>query len=198
MCFKPFCGSTCPGTGQRGPQFSGSRRTRGPDASPAPAMWLLLHLHFFFFGRSRSMRKFPGQRSNLSHSSDNAESLTAGPPGNSNNSDYALIWQATATHLKCILLELPAPVRVLVGLPAPVRVLVGRMPGGTRVSWLLPRTPASTWLSRGTGRAEAGSVLSWPLLIPGDTPVNLVHAGDSGPGAGDCDGRCSGCKVPCL
>ena len=42
-----------------------------------------------FFGLAQGMWKFPGQRLNLrhssdpSHSSDNAKSLTAKPPGNS-------------------------------------------------------------------------------------------------------------------
>ena len=38
---------------------------------------------FFFFGHTCSMQMFLGQGSNLSHSSDNAESLTARPPENS-------------------------------------------------------------------------------------------------------------------
>ena len=35
----------------------------------------------FFFLPVYSMQKFPGQGLNLSHSSDNAESLTTRPPG---------------------------------------------------------------------------------------------------------------------
>jgi len=38
---------------------------------------------FFFFGYTCGMQKFPGQGLNLSHSSDNTESLTPRPPGNS-------------------------------------------------------------------------------------------------------------------
>ena len=38
---------------------------------------------FFFFGDTHDMEKFPGEKSNLCHSSDNAESLTTRPPGNS-------------------------------------------------------------------------------------------------------------------
>lgn len=38
---------------------------------------------FFFFGHVLSMRKFPGQGLMLSHSYDNAKSLTARLPGNS-------------------------------------------------------------------------------------------------------------------
>ena len=36
----------------------------------------------FIFGCALSIQKFPGQGSNLSHSSDHTKSLTAGPPGN--------------------------------------------------------------------------------------------------------------------
>ena len=38
---------------------------------------------FVFFGYSHGMKKFLGQGLNLSHSSDNAESLSIRPPGNS-------------------------------------------------------------------------------------------------------------------
>ena len=38
---------------------------------------------FFFFFFFFAMWKFPGQGSNLSQSSDNTESLTTRPPGNS-------------------------------------------------------------------------------------------------------------------
>ena len=42
---------------------------------------------FFFFGHTHSMQKFLGwERTNLSHSSDNAESSTTRPPGNSPSS----------------------------------------------------------------------------------------------------------------
>ena len=50
---------------------------------------LIRNLILFFFGCTRGMWKFVGQESNpnhssdLSHSSDNAESLTTEPPGNS-------------------------------------------------------------------------------------------------------------------
>ena len=40
-------------------------------------------ISFCFFGSACSVQKFPGQRSKLSHSSGNAESLTARPSGNS-------------------------------------------------------------------------------------------------------------------
>ena len=40
-------------------------------------------LFIYLFGYTHSMQKFPSQGLNLSHSSDNAESLTTGPPGNS-------------------------------------------------------------------------------------------------------------------
>ena len=43
----------------------------------------LLDFFFFFFGCACTMWKFPGQGSNLRHSSDNAESLTTKPPENS-------------------------------------------------------------------------------------------------------------------
>ena len=46
-------------------------------------MFLFILLFFFFYGHTFSMWKFPGQGSNLSHSSDNTESLTTTPPGNS-------------------------------------------------------------------------------------------------------------------
>ena len=53
-----------------------------------------LFVCFFFGGLAPSIQKFPGQGSNLSHnndlshSSDNAESLTARPPGNSSSTLY--------------------------------------------------------------------------------------------------------------
>ena len=40
-------------------------------------------LFIYFFGHSHGMQKFLGQGSNPGHSSDNARSLTAQPPGNS-------------------------------------------------------------------------------------------------------------------
>ena len=40
------------------------------------------HFHFFLFSAACIIRKFPGQGSNPSHSSDNANSLIARPPGN--------------------------------------------------------------------------------------------------------------------
>ena len=40
---------------------------------------------FFGGGHTHDMQKFPGQGSNPSHSSDNTESLTTRPPGNSLN-----------------------------------------------------------------------------------------------------------------
>ena len=42
-----------------------------------------IYFVIFFFSHTRSIQKFPGQESNLNHSSDNAESLTTRPPGNS-------------------------------------------------------------------------------------------------------------------
>ena len=53
--------------------------------SAAPWRELLLFVLFLFcfvLGHTCGMRKFPVQGSNLSHSSDNAEPLTARPPGN--------------------------------------------------------------------------------------------------------------------
>ena len=45
---------------------------------------LLCHLFFFFFnGCANDMQKFPDQKSNPCHSSDDARSLTDRPPGNS-------------------------------------------------------------------------------------------------------------------
>lgn len=44
---------------------------------------LFFCLIFFCFGHAYSIHKFPGQGWNLSHKSDNTESLTARPPGNS-------------------------------------------------------------------------------------------------------------------
>jgi len=45
---------------------------------------------FFFLGNAHSMGKFPGQGSNLSHSSNNAETLTSRPPKNSKKGCYLL------------------------------------------------------------------------------------------------------------
>ena len=45
-------------------------------------LWEILNI---FFSRAGSKQKFPGQGSNLCHSSDNAEFLSARPPGSSNN-----------------------------------------------------------------------------------------------------------------
>ena len=49
-------------------------------------------LLFFFFGCTCGMWKFLGQGLNLSHGSDNAESLTARPPGNSLNLLLCFTW----------------------------------------------------------------------------------------------------------
>ena len=43
-----------------------------------------------FFGRTCGIWKFPGQGWNLHHSSDNIESLTAPPPGNSQTWDFSV------------------------------------------------------------------------------------------------------------
>ena len=42
-----------------------------------------LFVFSFVFGCAHGMQKFPGQGSDLHHSSDNAGSLTTKPPGNS-------------------------------------------------------------------------------------------------------------------
>ena len=52
---------------------------------------------FFFFGSTCSMRKFLGQGLILSHSSDNAKSLTIRPPGNSKE-DWFSMFFFTYTH----------------------------------------------------------------------------------------------------
>lgn len=45
---------------------------------------ILVYFFFvLFFGHLQGMRKFLGQRLNWSHNSDNTESLTSRPPGNS-------------------------------------------------------------------------------------------------------------------
>ena len=48
----------------------------------------LFYLLLFIFWPCHGMQKFPGQGSNWSHSSDNAEFLTARPPGNSQSSCF--------------------------------------------------------------------------------------------------------------
>ena len=42
-----------------------------------------LFMYVFIHGLSHSIQKFPGQGLTLSHLSDNPQSLTTGPPGNS-------------------------------------------------------------------------------------------------------------------
>ena len=44
---------------------------------------IYLLIYVFSFGHAYGMQKFPGQGLNPSHRSDNAESLTTRPPGNS-------------------------------------------------------------------------------------------------------------------
>ena len=61
-------------------------------AMAGPLAWV----SFFFFFAPCSMWKFPGQWLNLSHSSDNTRSLTARPPGNSNQCSLKL------HHFLCI------------------------------------------------------------------------------------------------
>ena len=46
-------------------------------------LFLFFIIYLFIFGYTHSMQKFPGQGSNLSHSSDNTESLNTRPPENS-------------------------------------------------------------------------------------------------------------------
>ena len=58
------------------------------SSAMGPLVWIPFFLFsllffFFFFGCTHSMHKLPGQESHLSHYSDNAESLTSRPPGNS-------------------------------------------------------------------------------------------------------------------
>ena len=45
---------------------------------------VVIGLQGTFYRCAQGLQKLPGQRSNLHHSSDNARSLSARPPGNSN------------------------------------------------------------------------------------------------------------------
>ena len=56
---------------------------QGATTCPWFIMFLSAVPTFFFFGHTLSMRKVSGQGSNLSHNSDNANSLTARLSGNS-------------------------------------------------------------------------------------------------------------------
>ena len=46
---------------------------------------------YFYFGYAHNTQKFPGQGSNPHHSSDNARSSTARPPGNSKCNNFNII-----------------------------------------------------------------------------------------------------------
>ena len=65
-----------------------------------------VYWYFFFFGHDHSMYEFPGEGSNMSHSSDlshgndNARSLTTRPPGNSPGDVLELIFIPSIEFLK--------------------------------------------------------------------------------------------------
>ena len=57
---------------------------------------IFFYILFCLFGHAHSMWKFPGQGWNPSYSSEDAESLTTRPPGNSPN--YILNWAKESLH----------------------------------------------------------------------------------------------------
>ena len=67
----------------------------------------------FFFCHTHSMQKFPIQgwnlshTSDLSHSNDNAKSLTAKPPGNSSNQNSMSLCSLVAQLVEDLVLSLP-------------------------------------------------------------------------------------------
>ena len=60
--------------------FNLLRRRLAPSYKPS---WIFFFWTFFWGGHTHSMRKFPGQGSNLHHSSENTRSLTTRTAGNS-------------------------------------------------------------------------------------------------------------------
>jgi len=61
-------------------------------------IYIYIYFFFFFFGHTHGMWKLPGQESNPRHSSDNTNSITARPPGNSQTSFivYLCVFRATS------------------------------------------------------------------------------------------------------
>ena len=73
---------------------------------------------FFFFCHVLGMQKFPGQKLNLSHSSENAESLIARPQGNAGR----LMRACTHTHINIYVFSFftsPHPRPMAYGIPRP-------------------------------------------------------------------------------